>query len=130
MLTHHLDLGPYSKAWQPPVGTLGSLMNSGLFIAPFFVLTAMLFGGGLLHCPVIWAIFKLFISPTTVQSLDFIQRSLVLAVGGIAVLVIATMCFVFVERPFIAYSKRTARRTGEGKMVADSPALAAAPEAS
>jgi peptidoglycan/LPS O-acetylase OafA/YrhL len=82
-----------------------------------------------LHSPLIWILFTLLISPATVQRMGFVERTLVLAGGGCAALVIATLCFVFVERPFIAYSKRTVRKTEEGKVVADSPALTTAPEA-
>ncbi|WP_162987084.1 acyltransferase family protein [Sphingomonas paeninsulae] len=83
----------------------------------------------ILHYPVIWIIFTLFISPATVQSMGFVERTLILAVGGCVVLVIATLCFVFVERPFVAYSKRSGGKAGAGKVVATSPALTVAGEA-
>jgi peptidoglycan/LPS O-acetylase OafA/YrhL len=66
-----------------------------------------------LHSPVIWILFAAFISPAWVQSMNFVERTLVLSVAGMAVLILATLCFMFVERPFIAYSKRSAR-TGDG----------------
>ena len=53
VLTFHMNIGPQlgksNGGWTPPQSMLGDLMRSGLFVAPFFVLTAMIFGGRLLQ---------------------------------------------------------------------------------
>ena len=53
VITHHLDVGPEMvKAggiWNPPESTLVVIMQTGFFIAPFFALTALIFGGHLLR---------------------------------------------------------------------------------
>jgi peptidoglycan/LPS O-acetylase OafA/YrhL len=77
----------------------------------------------ILHYPIIWIIFTLFISPAMVEQMGFVDRTLVLAGGGCVALVVAALCFVFVERPFVAYSKRWSRKAEEGRVVAASPAL-------
>lgn len=52
VFSHHFDVGPEMVQrdgfWHLPDSILQRLMNSGLFVAPFFALTALLFGGRLL----------------------------------------------------------------------------------
>ena len=52
VLTHHLNVMTVvfqpKSIWQPGAGAVRSLMLSAFFTAPFFMLTGMLFAGGLL----------------------------------------------------------------------------------
>ena len=67
VLAHHLLGGSFVDAkgvWHPPAGALGVLLASGFFIAPFFMLTAMLFGGRLLTRPGQIDILRLVITRT------------------------------------------------------------------
>ncbi|WP_375403866.1 hypothetical protein [uncultured Sphingomonas sp.] len=52
VLTHHLNVVPISMqpgaGFDPTPTVVRSLMNSSFFTAPFYALTAMLFGGALL----------------------------------------------------------------------------------
>lgn len=52
VLSYHLLMSnavDASGVWHAPAGALGVLMVSGFFVAPFFMLTAMLFGGRLVR---------------------------------------------------------------------------------
>lgn len=54
VLCHHMMMLRNTDAhgvWQAPPGAFGALLTSGFFVAPFFMLTAMLFGGRLLARP-------------------------------------------------------------------------------
>ncbi len=50
VLSYHLDLVPWRvvSGVELPPGTLSALLYSGFFVAPFFALTGLLFGGALI----------------------------------------------------------------------------------
>lgn len=64
----------------------------------------------ILHFPVICILFSLAVDARTLNALGFLPRMGALALLGSAIVSLAALSYVFVERPVIAWSKRPSRR--------------------
>ncbi len=60
----------------------------------------------ILHYPLIWIIFTVVLNPRWTEDLPFVERMLVGVGCGAVVIAVATVCYVYVERPFVRLGRR------------------------